>query len=745
MRRRVLLLAVIVLVLTVVAHPVATARTGPDPIRTLGADSPLCKQAIDAAGRTHCRATGAIEHPYPLEHYRFDWHITTGITHVTENLLSAVQWLCSIAWMIALYALKGVLLMFQWAFSLDLLGRAMAGARAALLNLHETTLGQPWFLASLSVLGLWGIWRGFVQRRTIQTVAGLAIAVTMMVAALAVIYRPADTVGQLSRTANQASLAFLSGASEGTVAHPNLAISHSSQQLFQTIVLRPWCALEFADVRWCLSRAPGDRLTHAERFLRYTVDTPERNAEYNILHDSSYRPDDPDLQRQLSGYHPAKADVAKVDIQGKSRTVTRAVILALVLVGQTGCIVLVGWLAFKVLLQGLLTLVLLLLAPVMLFAPAFGDAGRNGFRKWALGLIAAIVSKAVYALFLALVLAVASMLAELDTAFPWAVLWILEGVFWWGILVKRKDLLAWASFGGGADPSVGSLYYRVRSAQMTAKGVASLAGATAGRAYRRGGDAASTSRDRLRARSAAEGQAVKALSEEQLRERARERLEHQYGEHQERVARHDDAEKKIASINRDLRGYDRRVESARAKGQSEGDIDASAKERKLAAQRRALREHLMPRHEVSVARRFIETADRNQVEEGRRFTEQQIAVAATGIRADLQGPNAPGSETHAWRAGIPAREISKLSPDARQSLHRRIGEDIQRDRALLRGTPQDGERVPPRADRRAAARALGDHKRIGEHRAEVLRERRQQRKADALARRELQRLHRRTR
>ena len=192
-----------------------------------------------------------------------------------------------------------------------------------------------------------------------------------------------------------------------------------------------------------------------DRFLRYEVDSPERNAEYNVLHDSTYRPDDPKLQRQLSGYRTAKADIAKVDMQGKSKTVTRAVVLALVLVGQLGCIVLVGWLAFKVLLQGLITLVLLLLAPVMLLTPAFGDGGRSGFRKWALRLMAAIVSKAIYALFLALVLAVAARLTrQLGVAGPrlhpkqpasrdGSPLRIRRPVWWWGPSGRRARPVGW--------------------------------------------------------------------------------------------------------------------------------------------------------------------------------------------------------------------------------------------------------------------------------------------------------------
>src|SRR5437764_14797734 len=98
-RRRLAVLAALAVSLTVLPRPGAVAREGEDPLRTLGADSPLCKQAVDAAARAHCRATGAIEHAYPLDHYRFDWHITTGVTHITENFLAVVQWVCSIVWM----------------------------------------------------------------------------------------------------------------------------------------------------------------------------------------------------------------------------------------------------------------------------------------------------------------------------------------------------------------------------------------------------------------------------------------------------------------------------------------------------------------------------------------------------------------------------------------------------------------------------------------------------------------------
>ena len=83
--------------------------------------------------RASCRQSGAIEHPYPLGRYRFDWHIDTGITKdPVDNLLAGVQWLLAMAWTVLLYALSAVLLAFQWAFSLDLLGEAMTPARRGL-------------------------------------------------------------------------------------------------------------------------------------------------------------------------------------------------------------------------------------------------------------------------------------------------------------------------------------------------------------------------------------------------------------------------------------------------------------------------------------------------------------------------------------------------------------------------------------------------------------------------------------
>ena len=456
------------LILTFAAAAPADAAPS-DPLRSLGGDSPLCARAdVGAAARASCRQSGAIEHPYPLGRYRFDWHIDTGITKdPVNNLLAGVQWLVAMAWVSLLYALSAVLLAFQWAFSLDLLGQAMAPARRGLSQLHERTLGRPWLLAAISLMGLGALWRGFVQRRQIETVAGLATASLMMAGALFVIAQPQQTLGALSRGANDVSLGFLAGASEGTLRTPSRSIASSSRRIFDAVVLRPWCAMNFADVTWCLGRAPGDRLTRAERWLRFEPDSPQRDAEFQIVDDPSSQPwtrsagvlgvglpggdllaaDSDAIRRQLHGYHVTRADTPRVQIQKKGQTVVRVALFVIVAAGVTGCLLLVGWLSVHVLLQGLLTLVLLLAAPVVLLAPAFGEQGRALFAGWAKRLLAAVIAKAIYALLLAIVLAINAIIGELDTTFPWLAVWLISAVFWWGVLLKRSELLGWLSLG----------------------------------------------------------------------------------------------------------------------------------------------------------------------------------------------------------------------------------------------------------------------------------------------------------
>ncbi|MGZ4280104.1 MAG: hypothetical protein ACXVVU_25985, partial [Solirubrobacteraceae bacterium] len=225
------LLAALVLAATPGVADAAKPRA--DPLRTLGADSPLCRQAaIGADAERACRAAGTVEHPYPLDRYRFDWHIDTGITKVDNNLNASLQWLAALLWQAVLYATKCVLLLFQWAFSLDLLGQAMEPVRRALLNLHERTFGRPWILAGLSALAIWALWHGLLRARTTQTLAGLAASVLLLATAQAMIARPAQTVGAASHAVAEVKAGVLAGATAGTVRTPAQSLADASRRIF---------------------------------------------------------------------------------------------------------------------------------------------------------------------------------------------------------------------------------------------------------------------------------------------------------------------------------------------------------------------------------------------------------------------------------------------------------------------------------------------------------------------------------
>jgi hypothetical protein len=722
-----------------------------DPLRSLGGDSPLCAQAgLDNLARGACEQTGAIEHPYPLDRYRFDWHIDTGLTKdPTSNLLAAVQWLLSMAWLALLYALKGVLLGFQWAFSLDLLHEAMSPTRRALQRLHTQTLGRPWFLAAITVLGLWGLWRGIVQQRVGQTTAGLLAASVMMAGGLFVIARPAETIGALSHGANQVSLGFLAGATDGTLTRPARTITTSSRQVFDAVVLRPWCALNFADVTWCLSKAPGDRLTHAQRWLRYDPDTRPRNAEWQILQDPDSTPwtnrpailgidipgadplqaDDDDIREQLEGYRPTKADRDRVAIQGKDRTVTRVGLFCLIALGMTGCILLLGWLTLRVLLQGLLTLVLLLAAPVVLLAPAFGEHGRRLFTGWARRLLAAAVAKAIYALLLAIVLAINAIVTNLDGEIPWLAAWLTSAVFWWGVLLKRTELLGWLSLNTQHDNSnsLGRAYYAARMSTPVATALTRTATGAATGPAGAAITAATATRQLTSQRRGDQESGVRAAATQELRDRARQRLDHRYTELHDQLTRHDDAREKTQGLTRRITTLDRTIDQAegaerRARTPEERHEhqarrrDARLERSKLIAQRKNLEPRLLPRAQEGVARRFIETADRQHVETGERYTTRQLDLQIEEIRTDTTQP--PDHDAHDWRRttwapGLPNRDLAALTDRDHQQLQEHVTAQIDRDKALLATIPPPDQPSvrPGRREHRQARRHLDPHAR----------------------------------
>lgn len=658
----------------------------------------------------------------PAGRYRFDWFIDTGITHFEGNLASTLQWLVSMLWQAVLWAAKGILLIFQWAFSLDLLGGALRPVKAALDRLHTRVFGHAWSTAALSLLGLWGLWNGLVRRRGAATASGLLAAVAMMAGALALIAKPAATVGSATRMVNQTKLTILAGATHGSVRAPARSLEDASTQIFDTIVLRPWCAVQFGDVRWCLRRPPAALRSPGEHYLSHEPGSAGREAEYKLLADKDYDwldvqfdddiADDDKVALDDPGYWAAidRGDRAKVAMQQKDRTLFRAGLVLLVLVGVAGWGALLGYLAVQSLFQALLGLVLLLGSPVMLFAPAFGERGRRVFTAWALRLLATIVSGALYALLLAITLTVAQLIAEVSFSTNWMAAWLLQLVFLWGVFFKRRDVLAWLSGDShreaGRSTRWSELQAKRQTVQQAAAPALAIAGAPVAALVGAGRGATRASRERR----ADTDHAVQGLAAEQLADRGRERLRAAYDAHHDRLAAHDQAQRALPEMRRRRDKLDREMDKPRLEPARRDELQQDRG--RLTGQIRNLETRLMPRAEEGVARRFIETADRNLVEGGERFSSQQVALAVEGLREDLDSGADAGDARHAWRLaayrpGIPQGDLARLDAAQRAALDRRLEDDLRRDRALLAALPADPRQErPTRTGRRAAQREL---------------------------------------
>src|SRR6202000_3218328 len=87
------------------------------------------------------------------------------------------------------------------------------------------------------------------------------------------------------------------------------------------------------------------------------------------------------------------------------------------------------------------------------------------FRSWAARLFGAALSKLILAFALGTILAVTSILEALSSLGWWAQ-WLLMACFWWGVFLKREDILALES---GRSPGRRAQGTRVVRELLTAR------------------------------------------------------------------------------------------------------------------------------------------------------------------------------------------------------------------------------------------------------------------------------------
>ena len=722
------------------AAPAPQASGGyADPSRDLGAGSPSCRHTLRARERANCRRSGSVAHRYPISAYGFDVRIGFSLTDMGDSFLGALQNVAALIWMGLVYLLKAVLLLLEWAFSLDLTARGMPEARRTLADLHQRAFGEPWLLAALSVAALWGIWRGLVQRRTTQTLAGLAATVGLMIAALVVISQPQATVGEAARLSNDAGTAVLAASRGVDVGQPRQAMAAALADVFDATIRDPWCALEFGSVAWCDAPArPGASVTNADLWLAYPAQSKERGSLFKLTKGEELDTGDglldrvpapgpvrdivglggddvdlPDEVRELTSKQPER-----VKLQEAGGTFPRFALLAVIAVGLLGAVALLGYLAVRLLLASALTLLLLLLAPAMLLAPAFGDSGRATFIAWARRLITAIAAKLIYALFLAVVLAAARTFTRLGIG--WFGTWLVLAAFWWGVLLKRHEIVGFVS-AGALKPSgrgLGGMLSQAYYAMALTRGARHSARAAVGSPRR----AAGQLRERRAESRAARAAAVGELAREQLDAHGAQALRAEHGAARQRLGQRDDAARELRAVDRRLQGYDEAVAAARARG-----IDAPkpTREQQALLDHRARLRATVDDPQVRGAEDVVRHAQRNRAEGHNDVSPRDLAAYRARRRTDLDLP--PNHERNLRAAGIDPDEYAHAAPARRAELIGVVQRHLSDERALLAAAEQNGGRAAPaRAAEQLLPRAEV-RRRTAEERARLRDERRQRR------------------
>jgi hypothetical protein len=700
-----------------------------DPLVANGLGSPLCKGApgggLSAASRRDCETSGFVAAPAPTGNYGIDVHIDIGVLggFSTGGLESAVQDLfVTPLWMALVWAVHALVVMLEWCYTIDLLDSASASVGSGLRRMQSSLTG-PWLATVLAIASVLAAYNGLIRRRVSETVGQALMTLAMMAGGMWVILDPTGTVDALGGWANQASLGTLAVSARGTPAAPGRALADSMESVFAAAIEAPWCYLEFGAVGWCRNparldprlRAAGlkiaageqaraassvsaqaralehsaeqlrDAHSNAEVFLALPPNGPARNS---INEQGS-------LLRTLCQSSDATAcrgpTAAQAQFRTGAGTWARVTGLLLIVAGVLGMLLLLGFIALRLLGAALFSLLYLLLAPAAVLAPALGESGRAAFRTWATRLFGTVVAKLMYSFLLGVVLTVVAILRELS-ALGWWTQWLLTSAFWWSAYARRYQALGIAEGAIGRERAERrSVLRRVGDVLETRKAMA------VGRWMQGRRDRRAPGVERQRDRSPTGDQHAGEMAEAQVGRT----LEHELVQARMQMQAEPETLALLAGLRSQLARVQRAHSDAIATGNTRKAAQLGARERRIAGRIVGEEDTLgQARRTVadseSAKRRTGENHTREQREQRARFLDAQAALPAAG-RADANGERRHYAAL-AGLAGYGRGDYERLDPRHRREARARIDRELAMRRELggaVADTAAHAEAGPP--------------------------------------------------
>lgn len=698
-------------------------------------ENPLCSEGLDRAERRNCEMTGTPEGRYPTSNYGFEVHIDTGLDNIVGNFQALLAHIANAIWQASLFVLSLVMTLLGWALELNPFGdnRTMAEISAGLERFYRA-FTSPWLVVAMVIVGAAGLWRGLVRRDAAGAIGGALFSLALMVVALWVIHAPEQSVGRASDLSNKVAKTLISAPQSGSLSRPDATYAEATADVWHAMTLPGFAALNFSNVDWALSEPDPELLTKADEkacldyaylrsipdrwladvftneFVRERVDckeiavavpSPRTNAEI-WLRNSPGSEARNSLWEEFSDEHPYSTYMA---IQGEGGAWIRLPLVLLVCLGLLGGIALLSWIAIRLFVQAAVAFVLVLMTPLALFLPAFGESGRRGFAFWGLTLLGALIAKLVYAAILAVVLFATTLVASLvrgGGGVGALMAFLVMAALWWAVFLKREQLIATISLpeagrgGGGGDSGalegITGLYGGIRIGRALARPLgAAVGGGAAGAAA--GGFLARGGADR------AEG--TRRVASGQLDERAGRRLDARLGTEREIADRQAERRREFARVGSERREFLDRAAMLGGSGGGGGAeaerADAMVRAQRLGERQRELREQMAKDGDrARAAQEFVERAEGRERASGRRWSERDLAGARELIRREADRPLESGA--HGWRVGMSPAAYEGLQGREREQAHARVARELREDRLAFGAIPDrpDGAVDPER-------------------------------------------------
>lgn len=247
--------------------------------------SPACLTGniatLSARSYAACTRSGTPQTRYPIGNYNFDVvdqstggimeRFTGGIIKsgdgfsVTGLFNSLLFTLASLAWVLTLHVLNLMMTGVAWllSFSFFTVDRG-AGLMEEKLNQSSRVITFAWLNFIGVMLGIWVVYDGLIKRKAAKAMGNLLAAVVCVVVAMVIMQMPNETVGRVAEISDKATMTFVAAPTNASLDAPERRYNDLMYQLWDKIVMHPWCVVQFNDVKWCKG-APSKDETSASR------------------------------------------------------------------------------------------------------------------------------------------------------------------------------------------------------------------------------------------------------------------------------------------------------------------------------------------------------------------------------------------------------------------------------------------------------------------------------------------------